>query len=320
MYNPNQARNNHGEFGTTDVPLKGEAAVSAVVTKPRPPQPEDHLAKTPEEAEAHAKAIAEGYKPLEGLPQKPIQLGDHWYVPGPIGFLKDAAEAYMSKAGLPYNPPTTYAKLDKDRATKIADAFEHEKNDPNDPEVKRSYEALARETLAQWEALKGSGVKVEWVKPGMQDPYADSPRLAAMDVAENKHWWGFPTDLGHGSDEESKSYDKDNPLMKAVPGEEIDGRPVLVNDVFRIVHDMFGHLKEGNGFRAEGEENAWRSHAAMFSDEALPAMTNETRGQNSWLNYGPYGESNRHAKSADTHFAPQKVGKLPDWAWKEGRT
>lgn len=295
MFSPDEQRDDHGKW------TSGAGGAS-----------------TPEQANAHAKEVAGKYQPLPGLPQTPIKLGDEYYTPGPIERLKMAADNYMAAAGLKYAPPQTYAKLDKDRAKRIADAFEAEKHDPNDPKVKASYEALAKETLAQWDELKKTGLKVEWVKPGMKDPYADSPRRAAMDVANNNHWWGYPTDLGFGSDEESKSYNKDNPLLKET-GEVIDGRKVVVNDVFRIVHDMFGHLKEGNGFRAEGEENAWRSHAAMFSDLARPAMTNETRGQNSWVNFGPYGETNRHASAADTHFAPQKIGLLPDWATEEGR-
>ena len=47
-------------------------------------------------------------------------------------------------------------------------------------------------------------------------------------------------------------------------------------------------------------------------------MTTETRGQNSWLNYGPHGEANRTASSAETIFAPQKVGLMPEWASEEG--
>jgi hypothetical protein len=47
-------------------------------------------------------------------------------------------------------------------------------------------------------------------------------------------------------------------------------------------------------------------------------MTTETRGQNSWLNYGPHGEANRTARTEDTVFAPQKVGILPHWAHHEG--
>lgn len=295
------------------------AAASAAVTKSPVAAPAHVGATTPEEAQTLATEVAAGNKPLEGLPQKPIELAGQWYVPGPIGRLKDAAETYMKSAGLPYSPPTTYAKLDKDRAARIAQAFDAEKHTPDDPKVKASYDAMVKETIAQWSVIKQTGLKVEWVKPGQPDPYALSPRLAAMDVAQNNHWWGFPTDLGFGSGPDAAAYQKDNPLLKPT-GEVIDGRAVVANDVFRIVHDMMGHLKEGNGFRGEGEENAWRSHAAMYSDEARPAMTNETRGQNSWVNYGPHGATNRTADAEHTIFAPQKIGLLPDWAVNEGRS
>lgn len=56
----------------------------------------------------------------------------------------------------------------------------------------------------------------------------------------------------------------------------------------------------------------------MYSKEALPAVTSETRGQNSWVNYGPYGETNKTANAADTHYAPQKIGIMPAWTWEEG--
>jgi hypothetical protein len=266
-FNPAQARNNHGEFGTTDVALKGPQQpvnASAVVTRPVA-APAHSGAETPEEAQ-----------------------------------------------------PPTYAKLDKERAAKIATEYDDMKNDPTDPKVKASYDAMVKETLAQWEAIKKTGLKVEWVKPGMKDPYALSPRLAAMDVSENNHWWGFPTDLGYGSGVGASDTSKDNPLLRST-GEVIDGRKVVANDVFRIVHDMMGHLKEGNGFRAEGEENAWRSHAAMYSDLARPAMTSETRGQNSWVNYGPHGVTNRTADEDHTVFAPQKIGLMPKWTVNEGR-
>ena len=65
---------------------------------------------------------------------------------------------------------------------------------PNDPAVKRSYAALARETMAQWQAIKKTGLKVDWITG--EDPYAKNPRMGNADVADNNHWWGFPTDLG----------------------------------------------------------------------------------------------------------------------------
>ena len=264
------------------------------------------------QAQAAAAEVAEGHQPLQGLPQKPVELDGQLYVPGPIGRIRDAAERYM--AGKPYAPPTTYVKLDKERAGRIADAFDAMPDAPDDPAVKASYAAMTRETLAQWQEVKASGLKVDWIQPGQADPYASNPRAAAMDVAKNNHWWGYPTDLGYGSGDLASQ--ANNPML-ADSGEVIGGRKALVNDVFRVVHDYFGHFKEGNGFRAEGEDNAWRSHASMFSREALPAMTAETRGQNSWVNFGPYGETNRKASAGDTHYAPQKIGILPDWTFDD---
>jgi hypothetical protein len=93
--------------------------------------------------------------------------------------------------------------------------------------------------------------------------------------------------------------------------------PVLANDLFRAVHDAFGHGLEGAGFRAQGEENAWQAHARLFTGSAVAAITSETRGQNSWLNYGPHGETNRAAKIEDTVFGDQKTGLMPEWTWTE---
>jgi hypothetical protein len=222
----------------------------------------------------------------------------------------------MREAGLEYNPPRTYAKVDKDRAVRVAAEFEAMEHAPQNVAVKASYDAMIKETLAQWEAIKKTGLKVEPVPAGAPDPYEASPRLAQIDAQENNHLWFFPTDNGFGNN--VTGFDpKDNPLFEFT-GEEINGHKMRANDVFRIVHDYFGHFKEGVGFRADGEENAWRQHSAMYSPLARGAMTTETRGQNSWLNFGPYGEKNRTAKTGDTVFADQKIGLLPKWTWYEG--
>jgi hypothetical protein len=59
------------------------------------------------------------------------------------------------------------------------------------------------------------------------------------------------------------------------------------NEMFRAVHDAFGHGIRGNSFGPVGEEVAWGSHAQMYSPLARIAMTSETRGQNSFVNYTP---------------------------------
>jgi hypothetical protein len=68
------------------------------------------------------------------------------------------------------------------------------------------------------------------------------------------------------------------------------------NDRFRAVHDVFGHAATGRGFSRHGEEAAFLSHRQMFSKRALPALASETRGQNSYLNYGPGGFPEQETK------------------------
>ena len=261
------------------------------------------------------RLINEGV-PVKGLPQNPINIGDNeTYTPGPNEKIRGVAKSYMKSAGLPYNPPKDYKEVDKGRATRIANEFHNMKHDPNHPDVKASYDALAKETMDQFHHIKKSGLKVSWIKDGQKDPYEKTPHLVSKDVKENNHMWAFKTDHGFGSGDEDTS--KDHPMLQKT-GHVEDGHHMCVNDAFRVVHDYFGHCKEGFGFRANGEENAWRHHASMYSPKARGAMTSETRGQNSWVNYGPHGEKNRKANAAETHYAPRKVGLMPKWTEEEG--
>jgi hypothetical protein len=262
---------------------------------------------------------SQGETPLEGLPQNvriPITGGS--LQAGPDPRIREIARQYMASSGLPYNPPTKYAKVDPGRSKRIAAAYDAMTDNPDDPLTKASYSALAKETMAQYQAAKAAGFKAEFWHPSKQeDPYKASPRLAVEDVRNNHHMWVYPTYAGYGSGEITDEDVKKNPMLQGT-GEHWNGIPVTVNDVFRAIHDYYGHAKEGVGFRADGEENAWRAHASMFSPLARMAMTSETRGQNSWLNYGPHGEANRGARTEDTVFAPQKVGVMPDWVHHEG--
>lgn len=69
---------------------------------------------------------------------------------------------------------------------------------------------------------------------------------------------------------------------------EVDPETGLnTNEMFRAVHDYFGHGVKGNKFDATGEEIAYGSHSQMYSPLARMAMAAETRGQNSFVNYTP---------------------------------
>lgn len=271
------------------------------------------------EAQTRANEAKGQEQDLIGLPADPIFLAPgQWQVPAANAQAREVAREYMAAAGLAYAPPKQYAMVDPNRAARIAQAYAEMQHTPNDPEVRAAYEALAEETIAQYRAVLATGLQVEFIdftKTG--DPY-QNPRALVDDINGNNHFYVFSTRDGFGSDADFNP--AENPLLAETEFTDINGQPLLVNDLFRVVHDYFGHFKDGIGFRANGEENAWRSHAAMFSPLARRALTSETRGQNSWVNFGPNGEQNRVADPANTIYADQKTGLLPEWVSDEGRT
>lgn len=86
------------------------------------------------------------------------------------------------------------------------------------------------------------------------------------------------------------------------------------NEQFRAVHDYFGHLgtKKPNTFGPQGEENAWLAHRQMYSPLAEPAMTSETRGANSWVNYvDPENIARRKQGQHTVNYAENQPVLLP---------
>jgi hypothetical protein len=254
-------------------------------------------------------------KHLEGMPTV-VDIGGGRMEPFSTDQrIVDIAGRYMADKGMPYSPQTVYAPLDEDRGRRLAQAFAKMPHNPESPTVRKAFEALASETQDQYEALLRAGYKFDFIRGA--DPYGN-PRNAINDIIENKRMSVFPTDAGFGGPASAALDIGNNPLL-ARSDLKIGGDPsTTYNDLFRAVHDVFGHAKHGVGFRARGEENAFQAHAKMYSPRALPAATSETRGQNSWVNFGPYASKNRVASPVDTEYAPQKTGLLEEWAWREG--
>jgi len=244
---------------------------------------------------------------------------------GTMRRLRRIADRYVASIGLPKinhdHPPI--AKVDPAFHTEMAHAFEHMKNEPNHPAVRASYDALAKETIAQFEALRRAGVKFKPIPEGHGDPYEGNAQKMLHDLHHNKTLHYFQT--AHGYGDEGANVDPENkPLTAIAVGSDgknlhIDGHsgPLMVNDIFRVVHDVMGHgLAGGSGYKGysftpHGEESAWRHHLLMYTPAARMAMTQELRGQNSWVNYGPHGKKNR-TSPPDTTYADQKVGLWPE--------
>lgn len=242
---------------------------------------------------------------------------------GPDPRLVEVAEQYARDNGISLRRQAEYVQVDPARARRIANAYEVMRHAPQDPKVKEAFQNLIDQTVAQYRALERAGYRFYFFDE-TNDPYDGNPWNAMRDLRNNQVMGVFATEAGFGSGATELNVD-DNPLLADTgiewPYGSLDGerKRVLANDLFRAVHDAFGHGLEGAGFRAQGEENAWQAHVRLFTGSAVGAITSETRGQNSWLNYGPYAERNQSARVEDTVFADQKTGLMPEWTWTEGR-
>jgi hypothetical protein len=197
-----------------------------------------------------------------------------------------AEHGFKDRPGRQMHPP-----LDKEQATAIAQEYEALKNaKPGTPEYEKaeaSYKALNAEIAQQFEAIKKAGYKIEFVE---KDPYKNSAEMR-RDVRENKTLKVFKTPEGH------------HPFMTTNE-----------SDLFRAVHDFFGHAAEGFEFGPRGEESAFRQHAATLSNNAIPALASETRGQNSWVNFMP---ENAKLPAAERPFAEQKGSLMPEHTYSD---
>lgn len=164
----------------------------------------------------------------------------------------------------------------------MADVYNRAVSTLDDPKTIQAYQDLGNEAREQYRYMtEDLGIRVEFVK---EDPYningVPSSKLMMEDVLNNKRL--------QVRDSVDDFATNPHPIWD-----------VETNNIFRAVHDFFGHAGSGRGFDAAGEEAAWLSHSQMFTPLARRAMTTETRGQNSY--YNKFGE-----------FAPQKAFLFPE--------
>lgn len=214
-------------------------------------------------------------------------------------WLHGIARAYLQRSGRSGDPRedislVPYRPLHPEGSRAVAHLYHTLPHSPTDPAVRSAYEAFKRETGHQWEHLIRSGMRMEpWRKEGQ--PYANSAEMR-NDVLRHRHLWFFT----------GGEFPQDH-LLSSPSGFEAGGVPLTHNDIFRAVHDVFGHALYGNQFGPRGEEHAYRVHSRFYSPAARPAMAMETRGQNSWVNFGPFS----HLPVQTRPYAEQKNNVLP---------
>jgi hypothetical protein len=243
----------------------------------------------------------------EGSPGalKPQAAGHDEHVKAVVA---DYVRRNAQKYGLiPYRD-TPRRPVDEALSRRTADAFEAGPVVDQSPETQAAYGQLKREIKEQFDHIAAHGVRMEpWLQKGQ--PYKNSGEMF-QDVRGNRHLWFFPTinpnELASFGKPGSALDPAVNPLVEA-SGHTVNGHPLTYNDLLRAVHDYAAHASVGNTFGPLGEYNAWAEHAKMFSPLAIKALTTETHGQNSWVNFGPHirRADGSIPKEGDPDFVPQ---------------
>jgi hypothetical protein len=150
-------------------------------------------------------------------------------------------------------------------AQQMPDVLEQAGAKNYDDLMEKAYRQLAKETDDQFKALP---YNFSYHRAG-EGNYNGAMDMAS-DVHGNKHLYVY------------QGGDKHDFLNRVDPASGLNE-----NEKFRAVHDLLGHAIYGNQFGPKGEEMAWAIHSQMYSPLARLAMTAETRGQNSMVNYSP---------------------------------
>jgi len=248
----------------------------------------------------------------------------------PLADAKRIATEYMDKKGLKYEEGERITSVDKVRAKRMSDAYMEMADDYNIPEVKASYDAMIDETIEQYKEIISNGYEVEI---NDTEPYKNAQEFID-DLRNNKHFKLLSTLSEFGDTPVTEEMANNDPRLKRTEFKDVNGQTLLANDLFRFVHDFFGHAVRGNSLGAIGEENAWDEHSRMYTPLARKAMTSETRGQNSYVNFSGVNDNafklrdiarklRAEGRIEDANklvnkvyemmqFAPQKLGLLPD--------
>ena len=228
--------------------------------------------------------------PAEGAPSNPV--------------VDQQVAAYNQEHGLPapsHVDPTQ--ELNPELGARRATWYQNAESTPTEPATAAAYHSLAQDVKAQYRYLTEKlGVKViaDNGDIGAGRTY-ETPGHMVQDIVDNKTLHVTPTEANSAHPVEA---------MNEVAGKDATGKPMTVNDMFRAVHDYFGHSRAGNDVGPNGEDIAWQLHQQMFRPESIPALATETAGQNGYLNFS---QSNQALKAAGqpAEFGPQKAALMP---------
>lgn len=159
----------------------------------------------------------------------------------------------------------------------------------------QSYLSLGDILTAQYDALRELGIEFVFVSG---EPHSSSRTMFA-EIAQRR--LTVRKSLG----DDYTDIAQDHPMARSVL--TIDG-VMLLNDVFRAVHDVLGHYAIRASIGQDGEALAWLHHRSLLPRSTHLALWCETRGQNTWTNFW---DNHQTLPNRERPFAVQKYGSVP---------
>ena len=199
------------------------------------------------------------------------------------------------------------ATVDEAFCREVADRFERLPRLLYDSALARRYDDLKRETLLQYETILDAGIAVEpWLRPGQ--PYRDAADLVGG-VRRTGTIYVFLTRNGHGPSRSLGFHPMREPSGVTAKGVELSH-----NDLFRVVHDVFGHVMAGNGFGPTGEFKAAYCHMSLLSESARPVLFTEQVAQTCWFFFGPHlrDDAGRVRRPGEPGHVPPRQRPYPE--------
>lgn len=196
-------------------------------------------------------------------------------------------------------------RVDEEFCIEVGRYYDRAPNQMEDGSLRDAYALLKKEIVQQYEAIGAAGYRiVPWVFAGQ--PYRNAEHVAEQ-VCKSKTLHIYLTKNGHGPDRHgSESGWHDTHPMREPSHIEINGERLLYNDLFRAIHDFFGHICYQCSFQPEGELRATFVHFQMFSEELHPILFTEMIGQICWFFFGPHLlDENGHIRNrGDAGYIP----------------
>jgi hypothetical protein len=212
------------------------------------------------------------------------------------GDLHRSAAEYARRNDLPeIRSDMSHVVMPHGAHLKLGERFNARPEWDSSEQAQASYDALEEGTWRQYDHLAkpkskgGMGLHVNVVpydaygREDKSQPFAD-------------HWQNIIRDAKHDVAENGRI----EALSTAATGGTPNFRNPETNDLFRAVHDVWGHIASNRGVDRQGEEGAFQHHRQLYPPVARPALANQLREQIGYMQrYGDFPKL-KHAIGYDS--------------------